>query len=49
MDSLAREAVEVSLPALGHRGGDQAVAMEAGQQGQQVLVLHQTTDIRRNS
>ena len=45
MDSLAREAVEVSLPALGHRGGDQAVALEAGKQGQQVLVLHQTLTV----
>ena len=46
--SLAREAVEVSLPALGHWGGDEATALEAGQQGQQVLVLHQAAYLRRN-
>ena len=48
-DSLAWEAVEVALPALGDRGGDEATALEASQQGQQVLVLHKATHLRRNS
>ena len=44
--SLARQAVEVALPALGNRGRDQATALQARQQGQQVLVLHKTTAFR---
>ena len=38
---LAGGAVEVALPTLDHGGGDQLPAVEAGQQGQHVLVLHQ--------
>ena len=47
--SLARQAVEVALPALGNRGRDQATALQARQQGQQVLVLHKTLHLRSNS
>ena len=39
----------MSLPALGDWGGDQGTALQAGQQGQQVLVLHKATHLRRNS